>query len=46
MRIDANIRDGKLQYDISKEAAKIQVLPSGKIGKYEYLAGNETIRSS
>ena len=41
MRIDAKIRDGKLQNDISKEAAKILVLPSGKIDKYECLTGEE-----
>ena len=33
MRIDDKIRDGKLQYDINRKAAKIPVLPSDKIDK-------------
>ena len=35
------IRDGKLQYDINRDAAKISVLSSGKIDDYEYLTGEE-----
>ena len=35
MIIDDQIRDEKLQYDINKEAAKISVLSSGKIDKYQ-----------
>ena len=35
MTIDNQIRDEKLQYDINREAAKISVLSSGKINKYE-----------
>ena len=35
------IRDGKLQHDINREAAKISVLSSGKIDDYEYLTGEE-----
>ena len=31
MRIDDKIRDGKLQYDINREAAKISAISSGKI---------------
>ena len=34
--IDDNIRDGKLQFNINREAAKISALPSGKIDKYEF----------
>ena len=34
MTIDVQIRDGKLQYDINREAAKISALSSNKIGKY------------
>ena len=45
MTIDDKIRDEKLQYDIKKEATKISALPSGKINKYEYLAGDEIIPS-
>ena len=37
MTIDDQVRDEKLQYDINREAAKILVLSSGKINKYEYL---------
>ena len=35
------IRDEKPQYHINREAAKISVLSSGKIVKYEYLTGEE-----
>ena len=31
MAIDDKIRDRKLQYDITREAAKISILSSGKI---------------
>ena len=34
MTIDNQIRDEKLQYDISREAAKVSALSSGKIRKY------------
>ena len=37
MIIDDQIKDGKLQYDIDSEAAKISALSSVKIDKYEYL---------
>ena len=37
MTIDDKIKDEKLQYDINREAAKISVLLSGKIDKFEYL---------
>ena len=39
MTIDDKIRGEKLQKDIKKEAAKIPVLSSGKVDKYEYLTG-------
>ena len=35
MITDYKIRDNKLQYDINGEAAKMSVLSSGKIHKYE-----------
>ena len=38
MTIEDQVRDGKLQYDINREAAKISA-SSGKIDKYEYLTG-------
>ena len=40
------IRDEKIQYDINKDAAKISALSSGKIGKYEYLTGEEILPSN
>ena len=40
------IDDGKLQYDIDREAAKTSALSSGKIGKYKYLTGEENLHSS
>ena len=45
MSINNKIRDEKLQYHINKEAAKISTLSSGKIDKYEYLAGDEILTS-
>ena len=44
--IDDNIRDAKLEYGISREAAKILALSSGKIDKYEYLTGVKTLPSN
>ena len=41
--IDDNIRDGKLKYNINREAAKISVLPSRKNDKYEYFTGKEIV---
>ena len=46
MTTDDKITDEKLQYDINKEAAKISTLSSGKIGKYEYLTGEEILPSN
>ena len=43
MTIDDKIRDEKLQCDITREAAKISALSSGKIDKYEYLTGKEIL---
>ena len=39
MTIDDQIKDGKLQHDINREAAKVSALSSGKIDKCEYLTG-------
>ena len=39
MTIEDQIRDEKQQHDINREAAKMSVLSSGKIEKYEYLTG-------
>ena len=46
MAINDQIRDEKLQYDINREAAKILALSSGKIHKYEYLAGEDILPSN
>ena len=43
MTFDDQIRYEKLQYDINKEAAKLSILSSGKIDKYEYLNGEEIL---
>ena len=46
MTIEDQIKDEKLQYDINREAAKISALSSGKIGKYEFLTGEEILPSN
>ena len=46
MTIEDQIKNEKLQYDINREAAKISALSSGKIDKYEYLAGAEILPSN
>ena len=43
MTTDDQIRDEKLQYDISRETAKVSALSSKKIDKYEYLTGEEIL---
>ena len=45
MTIDDKIKDGKLQYNINREAANISALSSGKVDKYEYLIGEEVLPS-
>ena len=46
MTIEDQIKDEKLQYDITREPAKISALSSGKIDKYEYLTGEEILPSN
>ena len=46
MTINDQIKDEKLQYDINREAAKISALSSGKLHKYEYLTGEDTLPST
>ena len=46
MTINDQVRDEKLQYNINGEAAKISALSSGKILKYEYLAGEDILLSN
>ena len=43
MTIDDKIRDEILQYDINREGVEISALSSGKVDKYEYLAGEEIL---
>ena len=43
--IDKNIKNGKLQCEINREAPKISALLSCKIDKYEYLAHKEILPS-
>ena len=44
MTIADQVRDEILQYDTNREAAKLSVLLSGKIEKYEYLACEEILQ--
>ena len=46
MTINDQIRDEKLRCDISRKAAEISALSSGKIDKQEYLAGKEILPSN
>ena len=46
MTIEDKIRDENLQYNILREAATISALLSGKIDKYEYLAGEKVFPSN
>ena len=46
MTFEDQIKDEKLQNDLNREAAKISALSSGKIDKYEYLTGEEILRSN
>ena len=45
MKLNDQVRDEKLKYDVKREAAKISALSSGKIGKYEYLTAKEILPS-
>ena len=45
MKLNDQVRDEKLKYDVKREAAKISALSYGKIGKYEYLTGKEILPS-
>ena len=46
MTTDDKIRDEKLKYNTNRKAAKMSALSSGKIDKYEYLTGEETLSSN
>ena len=43
MTSEDQVKDEKLQYGIDREAAKISALSSSKLGKYEYLTGEEIL---
>ena len=46
MRINDQIRDENLQYDINREAAKISSTSPGSFRKYEYLTGEDILPSN
>ena len=45
MTVDDNKRDEKLRYVFNRETAKVSVLSSSKIDKYQYLSGGEILPS-
>ena len=46
MTIIDKIRDETSLYNINREVAKVSVLSSGKIDKYDYLTGKEILRTN
>ena len=46
MTISDQIRDEKLKYDISTEAAKISTKSSSNFGRYEYLTSEDILPSN
>ena len=46
IRIDDQIKDQKLQYDIDRKAVKISALSSGKIEKYQYYTSEKILPSN
>ena len=38
---DDKIKENKAQYDLDREAAKVSVLSSGELEKYEYVTGED-----
>ena len=46
MTMNDQIKDEKLQYNINREAAKISVLSSGKLHRYEYIPGEDILLSN
>ena len=46
MAINDQIRDGKLQHDINREAAKISALKYKNFQQYEYLTGEDILPSN
>ena len=46
MTINDQIRDEKLQYDINRKTAKISASSWGNFQKYEYLSGEDILRSN
>ena len=46
MKINDQIKDEKIRYDINRKADKISTLSSGKTHKYEYLTGEDILPSN
>ena len=46
MKINDQIKDEKLKYNVNREATKISALSSGKLHKYEYLTGEDILPST
>ena len=46
MTIDGKIKDGKLQYDISREPEKMLALSHRKFDKYKFPTGEEILPSN
>ena len=46
MSNDVKFRDGKLHYNINREASKILEQSSGETDKYEYLLGGKLLPSN
>ena len=46
MKINDQIRNEKLQYNLNREAAKVSALSSGNIHKYGYLKGEYILSSN
>ena len=40
-RLDRNIKQNEAQYELDRKTAKISVLSSGNLDKYEYLTGED-----
>ena len=43
MTIQNDIKNQKLEYDYNREVKRLSALLSSKIGKYEYLTGEEIL---
>ena len=41
--IKKKIKQNKAQYNLDRQTAKISALPSGNVGKYEFLTGKDVL---